>query len=125
MAWVKAIPCADVQNGPAVFKHPPKQVACSKWREIFMRWITGVRTKVTHAAAFPAASDAALAGRPSHIVILLLIHPECIKPDDIIDAEVILRSVALDITVPSVINPFPGNGKQGRILLHDGVGLSD
>jgi len=27
MSWVKAIPCADVQNGPSVFKHPPKQVA--------------------------------------------------------------------------------------------------
>lgn len=95
------------------------------WREIVMRWITGVRTQVPPAAAFPAASDTALAGRPSHIVIWLLIHPECIKPDDVIDAEIILRSVALDITVPSVVNPFPGNGQQGRILLHDGVGLSD
>jgi nitrite reductase/ring-hydroxylating ferredoxin subunit len=27
MSWVKAIPCGEVQNGPAVFKHPPKQVA--------------------------------------------------------------------------------------------------
>src|SRR5688500_13270891 len=55
------------------------------------------------------------------IVVWLLIYPECIKPDDVIDAEIILRSVALDIAVPGVINPFPGDGKQGRILLHDGV----
>jgi hypothetical protein len=35
------------------------------------------------------------------------------------------NTLNLDITVPGVVNPFPGNGKQGRILLHDGVSLPD
>src|SRR5690349_2854816 len=54
-----------------------------------------------------------------------LIQPERVEPDDVVDAEIIFRVVALHVVVPDIEDIFPRNWHQWRILLHDVLGLPD
>jgi len=54
-----------------------------------------------------------------------LIQPECIEPDNVIDAEIFLRIVALNVVEPDIDDVFPRDRHQRRILLHDVLGPPD
>src|SRR5215831_773123 len=52
-----------------------------------------------------------------------LIQPERVESDHVVDAEIILRVVALHVVVPDIEDIFPRDRHQRRVLLHDVLGL--
>src|SRR5215472_17881791 len=54
-----------------------------------------------------------------------LVEPDRIQTHDVKDAEISGGVVALDVIVPNVVEPFPGDRQLRRILLHDAFGLTD
>src|ERR1700719_4218217 len=51
-----------------------------------------------------------------------LIQPERVKPDHVVDAEIIFWIVALHVVVPDIEDIFPRDRHQRRILLHEILG---
>ena len=54
-----------------------------------------------------------------------LVEPDRIQAHDVEDTEIRGRVETLDVTVPDLVDPFPGDRQQGWVLLHDGFGLVD
>src|SRR5271156_3514741 len=54
-----------------------------------------------------------------------LVEPDRIQAHDVEDAEIGARVETLDVTVPDLVDPFPGDRQQRRVLLHYGFGLVD
>ena len=54
-----------------------------------------------------------------------LVEPDRIQAHDVEDAEIGGRVKTLDVIVPDLVDPFPGDRQQRRVLLHDGFGLMD
>src|SRR5215470_1424979 len=55
----------------------------------------------------------------------LLVEPERVEAHYVVDAEVLLRIVALHVVVPAVVDLLPGDRQERRVLLHDRLGLAD
>src|SRR5712691_6490817 len=55
----------------------------------------------------------------------LLVQPERIKADHIVNPKVVIRIMALDIVVPAVVDLLPGHREQRRVLFHDLFGMAD
>ena len=54
-----------------------------------------------------------------------LIEPDDIVAVDVVEAEILLRFQALHVVVPSVVDFLPDHWQQGRIVLHEFLGLAD
>src|SRR5262245_7399810 len=55
----------------------------------------------------------------------LLVEPERVEAHHVVDAEVLLRIVALHVVVPAVVDLLPGDRQEWRVLFHDHLGLAD
>src|SRR5262245_28917324 len=48
-----------------------------------------------------------------------LVEPDDIVAVDVVEAEIVLRSQALHVVVPRVVDPLPDHWQQGWIVLHE------
>ena len=53
------------------------------------------------------------------------VEPDRIQAHNVEDTEIGVRVETFDVTVPDLVDAFPGDRQERRILLHDGFGLVD